>query len=126
MAFSPETYALLKAQGGGGSDLPSVTAADNGKVLGVVNGAWAARNISGLCTIIEFELNKSFNDLLAMINAGVIPYFVFNDDGPMMMIAQFQSYEFQENVSYTAYFGSYDGWQAAFISSDPDDPMVMD
>lgn len=28
--------------GGGGAGLPPVTAADNGKVLGVVNGAWAA------------------------------------------------------------------------------------
>ena len=30
----------LKKSGGGGSDLPDVTEADNGKVLGVVNGAW--------------------------------------------------------------------------------------
>lgn len=30
----------LKASGGGGSELPDVTAADNGKILGVVNGAW--------------------------------------------------------------------------------------
>lgn len=30
----------LKKSGGGGSDLPDVTAADNGKILGVVNGAW--------------------------------------------------------------------------------------
>ena len=41
-----ETIALIKAfgnGGGGGSSLPSVTSADNGKVLGVVNGAWAAQ-----------------------------------------------------------------------------------
>lgn len=30
---------------GGGASLPSVTAADNGKVLGVVNGAWAVMEI---------------------------------------------------------------------------------
>ena len=30
------------APGGGGSSLPAVTSDDNGKVLGVVNGAWAA------------------------------------------------------------------------------------
>lgn len=31
---------LLKKLGGGGSDLPPVTAADNGKLLGVEEGAW--------------------------------------------------------------------------------------
>lgn len=30
----------LKKSGGGGSDLPEVTSADNGKILGVVDGAW--------------------------------------------------------------------------------------
>lgn len=30
----------LKKSGGGGSDLPDVTSVDNGKILGVVNGAW--------------------------------------------------------------------------------------
>jgi len=42
--ISGETLAELLAMiegGGGGSDLPDVTASDNGKVLGVVNGAWA-------------------------------------------------------------------------------------
>jgi hypothetical protein len=38
-----ETIALIKAFGnGGGGGLPGVTSADNGKVLGVVDGAWAA------------------------------------------------------------------------------------
>lgn len=31
---------LAKNGGGGGSDLPEVTSADNGKVLGVVEGSW--------------------------------------------------------------------------------------
>jgi hypothetical protein len=33
--------AEITVQGGGGSGLPAVTAADNGKILQVVNGAWA-------------------------------------------------------------------------------------
>ena len=39
-----ETIALIKAFGGsgGGSSLPPVTSSDNGKVLTVENGAWAA------------------------------------------------------------------------------------
>ena len=33
--------------GGGGGGLPPVTAADNGKILGVVNGAWGAMDAGG-------------------------------------------------------------------------------
>ena len=42
------TGALEWAEGSGGSDLPSVTGDDNGKVLAVVSGAWAAAEISDL------------------------------------------------------------------------------
>ena len=39
-----ETIALIKAFGGnGGGGLPPVTPSDNGKVLGVVDGEWAAQ-----------------------------------------------------------------------------------
>lgn len=40
-----ETIALIKALGGGGSYLPPVTSADNGKVLAVEDGAWMATTI---------------------------------------------------------------------------------
>ena len=36
------TLAMIKGLGGSGSSLPSVTSSDNGKVLAVENGAWAA------------------------------------------------------------------------------------
>lgn len=39
-AFSATTNAILDAIEDGGGGLPAVTSADNGKVLGVVNGAW--------------------------------------------------------------------------------------
>lgn len=43
-----ELTGIKNALGGGeGSALPTVTAADNGKVLTVVNGAWAAAEAGG-------------------------------------------------------------------------------
>ena len=36
---------VIPVEGGGGSDLPSVTSSDNGKALGVVEGEWAATDI---------------------------------------------------------------------------------
>lgn len=40
-------YEIAKNGGGGGSDLPAVTSADNGKVLKVINGAWDKGEASG-------------------------------------------------------------------------------
>lgn len=49
------TLAMIKGLGGGGSSLPSVSAADNGKVLAVKNGAWAAQNRGALYSILQIE-----------------------------------------------------------------------
>lgn len=43
-----ESTGALEWAEAGGSDLPSVTAEDDGKVLAVVSGAWAAAEISDL------------------------------------------------------------------------------
>ena len=40
LSIDSSTGVLSATGGGGGSSLPEVTAADNGKVLTVVNGAW--------------------------------------------------------------------------------------
>lgn len=134
MAFSPETYALLKGQGGGGggSDLPSVTAADNGKVLSVVSGAWAASNISGLCTDNgEETLDKSYNDIVAMLNVGIHPFLkapgsYWEEDGDVYMML---SGIVAEEGNYTVKFMAYINEQAQnpwYISSDPDEPLTLD
>lgn len=76
MAFSPETYALLKGQGGGGggSDLPSVTAADNGKVLSVVNGAWAADSmiVNVVLDLDTNTLNRTWQEIYNATVSGKI------------------------------------------------------
>ena len=134
MAFSPETYALLKAQGGGGggSDLPSVTDADNGKVLSVVNGAWAA-DARGKVVYDDGTINKSFNDLLAMFNQGIIPWLVWyyadgaEEYGCYYLTCQFV---FREDSNYVAVFSCIgtgnDNWSIGFLANNPDSQMIFD
>ena len=136
MAFSPETYVLLKKEieegGGGGSGLPSVTAADNGKVLSVVNGAWAA-DARGKVVFENNELNKSFNDLLAMFNQGITPwlvYYVENDVDDyiyMMPSCSFLRYNGEFYIAGFTYIGVGNNVDAlVFINEDPDEPMFWD
>lgn len=59
--------------GGGGSDLPHVTAADNGKVLGVVEGSWNKMNApSGVShyKVTSGTLEGTFAEVLADLTAG--------------------------------------------------------
>lgn len=72
-----ETIALIKVfgNGGGGSSLPPVTSSDNGKVLGVVNGAWAADSNLFVVnvTLDAHNMNvadKTFAEISAAIDAG--------------------------------------------------------
>ena len=73
------TLAMIKGLGGGGSSLPSVSAADNGKVLAVKNGAWAAQervvtlyaNVNSSNEIILDDDNGySFSELKAYAESG--------------------------------------------------------
>lgn len=54
--------AEINVQSGGGSTLPSVAAADNGKVLMVVNGAWAAVMPTTVYTGTDTPLSSIGND----------------------------------------------------------------
>lgn len=47
--------------GGGGSDLPDVTAADNGKVLGVVEGSWNKMDIPS--NVIDYSTTEQITGL---------------------------------------------------------------
>ena len=68
-----ETIALIKALGGGGSSLPPVTPSDNGKVLGVVDGEWAAseqgKKFIVTLTPTDLDYSGTMDKTVAEINA---------------------------------------------------------
>lgn len=68
--------------GGGGSGLPEVDDSDNGKVLTVVDGEWAAASGGGggggLLVTLAWDgdnatLDKSYNAILAALSSGIMP-----------------------------------------------------
>ena len=69
--FDPVTYALAKKNGSG--SLPSVTSSDNGKVLGVVDGAWAAseqgKKFIVTLTPTDLDYSGTMDKTVAEINA---------------------------------------------------------
>ena len=77
--------------GGGGSSLPSVTSADNGDVLTVVEGEWAKAEPSGASDVmvVSFEepengpitCNKTYSEIIEALNAGKAVVGVIYDSG---------------------------------------------
>ena len=68
------TLAMIKGLGNGGSSLPAVTSSDNGKVLAVKDGAWAADSNLLLVTItyanFNYSSDKTYEEIFAAIEAG--------------------------------------------------------
>ena len=69
-----ETIALIKAFGNGsGSSLPPVTPSDNGKVLAVENGAWAAADnllLVNVRLIPQYTKDKTFAEITTALSVG--------------------------------------------------------
>ena len=67
-------------------------------------------------------LNCSYNDLLADITDGKIPYIVSESEGVFcgMLVTLFS-----DGVDYAAHFGWLNGSSLPFFSSDPDDNLVF-
>ena len=72
--------------------LPTVSASDNGQVLTVVSGAWNKAAIPQELYEVNYS-SPSYNDIVAAINAGKIPYTKTSING----------------VSYLLYFTAYYG-----------------
>lgn len=89
MSFDFVSYAMGAAAaggGGGGAELPEVTTADNGKVLGVVGGAWdktenapymvatytatLSPDAESVLDIDSVSCDKTYSELFAQLAAG--------------------------------------------------------
>ena len=85
---------------------------------------------TGLCTFDNDAVDKSYNELLAMFNSGIIPCFVVID-GFFTRLYQCNRLA-SDGEEYSAVFYWFNAEDPTdnslyfFISSDPDDPMVVD
>lgn len=105
---------LVENGGGGGGGLPEVTSADEGKVLGVTvdnnvaSAEWVTPQASSGLLIydeINYELNASYNDLVSMLNNGVIPFFSRDLEGGGHNIYRLFEYGYDNN--YNLYYASF-------------------
>ena len=146
--FDPVSFVMGKAAGGGGgSDLPAVTSDDNGDVLTVVNGAWDKAAPSGgggvlWCNysgddIAGYSIDKSFNEIKAAIDSGVMPVLVKDDssdildDNPSATEIWAKSYFYISSLcsylngsSEPIYWAYFEGGIYTFSSTDADADMV--
>lgn len=86
------TLALIKSlSGGGGGSLPSVTSSDNGKVLAVKDGAWAAdSNLFVVTANGTLSVDKTYAEIVAAYEAGESVYLV--NSGETYILSDVSSY----------------------------------
>ena len=77
------------------------------------------------------ELNKTYNELLAMINDGIMPHYVYVfDDSPDIIYSVYYLYNISyEGGDYMAYFATATGGSMnahGFLSSTADGTLIFD
>ena len=76
----------------------------------------AGGGASGLCTVTNDTMDKSYSDLLTLLSAGVIPFYIHNPDASGNVVLRLQLC-YEEDGSYYAIFGA--------MSADPTDPYIF-
>ena len=111
------TLAMIKGLGGGGSSLPSVTSSDNGKVLAVKNGAWAAGERNYVVTITYnsgYSADKTYAEIVDAIHAGfsVIAEFA----GEWYILTYVNESQTIGTICFSSIYGSYNTVSTISIS----------
>ena len=91
------TYLLAKQNGGGGggSILPDVTPADNGKILGVVQGSWSTINPD---TIIDIPMIQAVGTLESPINLSNLSEGLYGLRGPHKIVSNSSILQTNSNI----------------------------
>ena len=104
--------AILNGSGGGGSSLPSVTSADNGKVLGVVDGAWAAASNALIVSINGNASSHTALEIKAAVDSGR-PVFAVDSNGTFFALSQCAT----NGATFASIFGVSNAVQKRFVGT---------
>lgn len=121
---------FLSAGGGEGTDLPAVTASDNGDVLTVVDGAWDKASPSGgggfyIVDLTQdpttevYGLDKTWGEIKAAYDNGQVPILIeFVGEDPDPETGEFASTIFFNVFQELGYGYNNGNWYSAKVNDD--------
>lgn len=78
---------------------------------------------SGLCIVTSGTMDKSYNELMAMVNAGTLPFYIRESDNAVFV---FSMNETSGNDYAVDFFSAVVNDGVIFVASDADDALVLD
>ena len=78
---------------------------------------------SGLVTVTSGTMDKSYNELMAIVNAGTLPFYIRESDNAVFVFSMDETSGNDYAVDFFS-TGVNDG--VMFVASDADDALVLD
>ena len=78
---------------------------------------------SGLVTVTSGTMDKSYNELMAIVNAGTLPFYIDEDEKTVYMFAKDETVGNDYAVDF---FSGIENSGILYVASDADDPLVLD